>query len=158
MDPDETTTPQMRLNDGLITAVLESIVAVATLVYCYFFMPLFFAFTNAWLQMLWLCVLHPLYFEMTTGFVVRKVLHRNRVMGRNHVVSKTCSVPFTAWHQARCVEKVPFTSIGGCAPYTHIPTCCTCRCTSSPLCTPWCTRWRWPHRCKPPLSQCASWL
>jgi hypothetical protein len=70
----------------LFVAVLEILVASSTLLYCYFLMPMFFTLTSAWLQMLWLCVLHPLYFEIFTGFIVRKVLYRNRSLGRTDVV------------------------------------------------------------------------
>ena len=79
-------TTKDRFIDMLFVAVLEILVAASTLIYCYFLMPMFFALTSAWLQMLWLCVLHPLYFEIFTGFIVRKVLYRNRSLGRSDVV------------------------------------------------------------------------
>ena len=75
-----------RAMDTLFIALLETIVAAATLVYCLFIMPLFFTITNAWLQMAWLCILHPLYFEIFTGYIVRKALYRNRTLGRTDVV------------------------------------------------------------------------
>lgn len=111
------TTTRDRVFDTLWIALLEVLVACATLVYCFFIMPLFFTLKSAWLQLLWLCVLHPLYFEVmracmhwaklshaaallcvfpspneptlqvTTGYVVRKVLARNRDLGRTDVVS-----------------------------------------------------------------------
>ena len=49
-------------------------------------MPMFFTITNAWLQMLCLTVLHPLYFGIFTGFIVRKALYRNRALGRTDIV------------------------------------------------------------------------
>lgn len=79
-------TTKDRFIDMLFVAVLEILVAASTLIYCYFLMPLFFTLKSAWLQMLWLCVLHPLYFEIFTGFIVRKVLYRNRSLGRTDVV------------------------------------------------------------------------
>lgn len=88
---DETASIRSRLNDVFFTALLEIIVAAATLIYCLFLMPLFYALSSAWFQMLWLTVLHPLYFEATTGFIVRKILHRNRALGRTHVVSVAAS-------------------------------------------------------------------
>ena len=84
---DETASVRSRLNDVFFTALLEITVAAATLIYCLFLMPMFYALASAWFQMLWLTVLHPLYFEATTGFIVRKILHRNRALGRTHVVS-----------------------------------------------------------------------
>ena len=66
-------TTKERFIDMLFVAVLEILVASATLIYCLFLMPMFFMLHSAWLQMAWLCVLHPLYFEITTGFIVRKV-------------------------------------------------------------------------------------
>ena len=75
-----------RLFDTLFIALLETLVAAATLVYCLFLMPMFFTITNAWLQMVWLTVLHPLYFEIFTGFIVRKALYRNRTLGRTDIV------------------------------------------------------------------------
>ena len=75
-----------RVIDTLFIAVLEILVAASTLIYCLFIMPIFFTLTNAWLQMLWLCVLHPLYFEILTGFIVRKALYRNRSLGRTDIV------------------------------------------------------------------------
>ena len=63
----QTLTVRDRIIDTLFIAVLEILVAAATLIYCLFLMPLFFTITNAWLQMAWLCILHPLYFEIFTG-------------------------------------------------------------------------------------------
>ncbi|GAX77988.1 hypothetical protein CEUSTIGMA_g5430.t1 [Chlamydomonas eustigma] len=86
IEQNEETSTRDRFIDMLYVALLEALVAVATLIYCFFIMPLFFTLTNAWLQLMWLCVVHPLYFEVTTGFLVRKVLYRNRALGRTDVV------------------------------------------------------------------------
>lgn len=66
-----------RATDAGFIVLLETLVAVATLVYCSLMMPLFFTMSG-WLEMAWLCLVHPLYFEVTTGYVVRRALQRNR--------------------------------------------------------------------------------
>ncbi len=58
-----------RLHDLLLVAVLETVVAAAAILYCQLLMPLFFM-VNAWLQLAWVCLLHPIYFEVTTAVLV----------------------------------------------------------------------------------------
>jgi hypothetical protein len=64
IESNEETSTRDRFIDMLYVALLETLVAAATLIYCFFIMPLFFTLTNAWLQLMWLCVVHPLYFEV----------------------------------------------------------------------------------------------
>eukprot|EP00955_Chlamydomonas_euryale_P066177 359469-Chlamydomonas_euryale.AAC.12 len=79
-----------RLNDLMFIAILETLVAASALLYCMFLMPVFFQITSSWGQMAWLCIAHPLYFEVTTGYIVRKALFRNIQLGRTHIPA-TCS-------------------------------------------------------------------
>ncbi|KAG1655107.1 hypothetical protein FOA52_015845 [Chlamydomonas sp. UWO 241] len=72
MEDDPDATVRERLNDVFFIAVLEVLVAGSTLVYCLFLMPVFFMQTSAWFHLAWLCIFHPLYFEVCTGFIVRK--------------------------------------------------------------------------------------
>ncbi|KAJ9531467.1 hypothetical protein QJQ45_006914 [Haematococcus lacustris] len=99
------TTLRERLDDMLFTAVVETLVATSTILYCTrlldcaqapclqlghvcclaaVLMPLFFLL-NAWLQLLWMALLHPIYYELTSGFMVRKALRRNALRGRNDI-------------------------------------------------------------------------
>eukprot|EP00955_Chlamydomonas_euryale_P100475 365288-Chlamydomonas_euryale.AAC.1 len=88
-DPD---TPwKVRLNDLVFVAFLETLVAASALLYCMFLMPVFFQITSSWGQLAWLCIAHPLYFEVTTGYIVRKALFRNIKLERTNVVSVRAS-------------------------------------------------------------------
>ncbi|KAL6762839.1 hypothetical protein V8C86DRAFT_2511782 [Haematococcus lacustris] len=78
------TTLRDRLDDMLFTAVVETLVAASTILYCILLMPLFFLL-NAWLQLLWMALLHPIYYELTSGFLVRKALRRNALRGRTDI-------------------------------------------------------------------------
>ena len=59
-----------RLHDLLLVALLETVVAAAAILYCQFLMPMYFMI-NAWMQLAWVCLLHPIYFELTTALLVR---------------------------------------------------------------------------------------
>ncbi|GFH28071.1 uncharacterized protein HaLaN_26492 [Haematococcus lacustris] len=78
------TTLRDRLDDMLFTAVVETLVAASTILYCILLMPLFFLL-NAWLQLLWMALLHPIYYELSSGFLVRKALRRNALRGRTDI-------------------------------------------------------------------------
>ena len=79
-------TLQQRIKEVIFIALLEVIIAVSALVYDTFILPNFYTLKSAWLQLLWICVIHPLYFELTTSAIVRKALHRQVELGRLDIV------------------------------------------------------------------------
>ncbi len=68
---EEGATTRERLGDMLMVALLETVVAAAAILYCQLLMPLFFM-VGPWMQLAWVCIFHPIYFELTTAVLVRR--------------------------------------------------------------------------------------
>lgn len=82
---DPTAPTRTKIIEAANVILTDGIVAVATLVYCFWLMPLFYSNPSAWFQMVWVSIVHPTYFEITTGYMLRRALARHVAEGRTDV-------------------------------------------------------------------------